>query len=700
MRMFRKATGRGHGAATKAERLVGCAASAACLEPTGRLFFIIFACYTRASSKFLGGENRLSDYICGRDIGEITMYTKKIQIDNYGPIDHLDITFPFDGDAPKPVVLVGENGSGKSILLSHIVNGLVSAQSYIYPGAPEVEAGKVYKLRSPLYIRSGKEYSYGRVDFEGNLYCEELVLNRLKKDLPAELLSNEANKLWGKMPDSEHSNMGNNFNDPAQEQLLKDVFSKNCVLYFPPNRFEEPAWLNEENLKAKAEYMNLKHLQGYTDRKIINYSPLHYNQNWLFDVIYDRAVFEIQTRQSVPVTIQGNISTTLPLFLGYSGKAASTYDIALEIVRSIINRSQSIRFGIGRRLSRFVSIVESEETLVPNIFQLSSGETSLLNLFLSILRDFDLCGASFAKTEEIRGIVIVDEIDLHLHSIHQYEILPHLVKMFPRVQFIVTTHSPLFVLGLGKTFGEAGFALYRLPQGEQISPEEFSEFGSAYKSLTETGKFLDDVQKAIKESQKPVVFMDGVTDVTYLRKAAEWLGKQAILETVELRDGGGSGELDKILKSSEGLDKLWKKFDSKLSEIIPQKVILLHDCDKPGHGTEGKVFKRNIPKQQTHPVQKGIENLFEKATLEEARKVKRAFIDITAEHKETVRGAEKTVPEKWEVNKHEKTNLCNWLCENGMAEDFKHFQVIFDLLEEILTDDRETTTAVSAGQSH
>ena len=75
----------------------------------------------------------------------------------------------------------------------------------------------------------------------------------------------------------------------------------------------------------------------------------------------------------------------------------------------------------------------------------------------------------------------MDEIDLHLHAIHQHEILPQLVRMFPQVQFIVTNHSPLFVLGMGKTFGEDGFALYRLPHGQQISPEEFSEFEIAYK---------------------------------------------------------------------------------------------------------------------------------------------------------------------------------------------------------------------------
>ena len=72
------------------------------------------------------------------------MYAKRVQIINYGPIGELDIEFPFDGDVPKPVVLVGANGSGKSILLSHIVNGLTSAKDHAYPESPEIEKGKVF----------------------------------------------------------------------------------------------------------------------------------------------------------------------------------------------------------------------------------------------------------------------------------------------------------------------------------------------------------------------------------------------------------------------------------------------------------------------------------------------------------------------------------------------------------------------------
>ena len=43
------------------------------------------------------------------------------------------------------------------------------------------------------------------------------------------------------------------------------------------------------------------------------------------------------------------------------------------------------------------------------------------------------------------GIVMIDEIELHLHPSWQQQILPTLQKIFPRIQFIVTTHSPQVV---------------------------------------------------------------------------------------------------------------------------------------------------------------------------------------------------------------------------------------------------------------
>ncbi len=603
------------------------------------------------------------------------MYIKRIQIINYGPINRLDITFPFEGNKPKPIILVGENGSGKSILLSHIVNGLVSAKDIVYPETPEVDVNKVYKLRSSSYIKSGSEFYFARVDFENDLFMGE-IRSKLAKERdsnpPVGLSGKNVQDAWREMQLKTQDHLTSNISLES-ETKIKEIFSKNCILYFPPNRFEEPAWLNEENLRARAEYMDLKHTTGYTNRRIISYSPLHDNQHWLFEVIYDRAAFEAAAQvRNIPAK-DSKVPLVLP-FLHYSGQATSIYEIALQIVRSIIKEDQNIRLGIGRRHNRVVSVQGESGQLVPNIFQLSSGETSLLNLFLSILRDFDLSHSSLTKAEDIRGIVVVDEIDLHLHVAHQYTILPELIQMFPNVQFIVTTHSPLFVLGMKNLYGEDGFVLYRLPYGQQISPEEFSEFESAYQSFTETIKFSGDIRTAIKNSQKPIAFVEGATDVKYLQRAFYLLGYSELLGRILLKHGDGSGNLDRI----------WKNY-KQFSEVIHQRMILLYDCDESRTcENNGNLFRRNVPLQSNHPVQKGIENLFSKATLEKAIKHKSAFINVTSAHATTERGENKIVPEKWEVHSDEKTNLCDWICENGTADDFQHFQTVFELLEEAL----------------
>lgn len=46
---------------------------------------------------------------------------------------------------------------------------------------------------------------------------------------------------------------------------------------------------------------------------------------------------------------------------------------------------------------------------------------------------------------DLPGIVLIDEIELHLHIAWQKKVLPFLIKVFPNLQFIVATHSPFVV---------------------------------------------------------------------------------------------------------------------------------------------------------------------------------------------------------------------------------------------------------------
>ena len=610
------------------------------------------------------------------------MYAKRIQIVNYGPIDRLDITFPFDGDRPKPIVLVGENGSGKSILLSHIVNGLIQAKAVAFPETPEVEPGKAFKLRSSTYIGPQRDYSFSWVDFDDDLHIGELRLRKSRNEHlepPAGILESPAEELWHTMsPDTDDHVKTNILQGDTNEDRVKKAINAGCVLYFPFNRSEDPAWLNLESLTAHANYTTRRLMLGQTNRRILSVAPLHDNQDWLFDVIYDRAAFELQTQNvNLPVN-NGDVTIPLPVFSGYSGDAARIADAALQLVRSI-SRRQDVRFGIGRRRNRAVAIMSDSDSearqIVPNIFQLSSGETSLLNLFLSILRDYDLSNLPFSNTSDVRGIVVVDEIGLHLHALHQHEVLPALIKMFPNVQFVVTTHSPLFVLGMAKAFGEEGVAVYRMPQGERINPEEFSEFGAAYQALAETDRYRGDIRTAIEKAQKPIVFVEGATGKSYVRKAAGVLGREELLNQIVIEDGGGADQMRNF----------WKNHSLPLSAALPQRVMLLFDCDRnQPPDRKGTMWKDTIPLQQSHPIQSGIENLFPLSTIQRARQHKGAMIDVQREHEVTTRGISDIVPEKWTVNQHEKSNLCQWICDEGNGEDFRHFEAIFDIIQGFL----------------
>ena len=75
---------------------------------------------------------------------------------------------------------------------------------------------------------------------------------------------------------------------------------------------------------------------------------------------------------------------------------------------------------------------------------MSDGFKAVLNIVADlILRMQD--GNQVSKAYLKEGIVLIDEIETHLHLELQKMVMPFLTKVFPNIQFIVTTHSP-FVL--------------------------------------------------------------------------------------------------------------------------------------------------------------------------------------------------------------------------------------------------------------
>lgn len=99
-------------------------------------------------------------------------------------------------------------------------------------------------------------------------------------------------------------------------------------------------------------------------------------------------------------------------------------------------------------------------------------------------------------TFEPEGIVIIDEIEAHLHLSLQEQILPLLTTLFPKLQFIVATHSPAVIASI------PGAVVYDLKKQIQIPSDEYR--GIPYGMLM-TGHFgissdidLDSTQKLVR----------------------------------------------------------------------------------------------------------------------------------------------------------------------------------------------------------
>lgn len=78
-----------------------------------------------------------------------------------------------------------------------------------------------------------------------------------------------------------------------------------------------------------------------------------------------------------------------------------------------------------------------------NISQLSDGEKCTMVLFGDIARRLTIANPNLKDPLKGKGIVLIDEIDLHMHPAWQRKVLSALWKTFPNIQFIVTTHSPI-----------------------------------------------------------------------------------------------------------------------------------------------------------------------------------------------------------------------------------------------------------------
>lgn len=274
--------------------------------------------------------------------------------------------------------------------------------------------------------------------------------------------------------------------------------------------------------------------------------------NWIMDVVLDWEIY----KQTQNFDFGGKFKTV---------DVTPEHDIFMRINQILSSTLSSkkfsggVRFGIGKRINagQRLSIMNDIDSnnlkqISPNIFCLSSGESSLLCLFGEVLRQWDRIRPNIDMFFS-SGIVLIDEVDKHLHMTLQHNILPKLFNLFPNIQFIVSSHSPFLNMGLADTAYERSQIIDLDNNGITCSPTNNELYKEVYELMVnENQRFADNYHKledAIKEIKKPLVITEGKTDIKFILKAKQELGLDVEFETIETeQQPDGDSNLQKMLE--------------------------------------------------------------------------------------------------------------------------------------------------------
>lgn len=518
------------------------------------------------------------------------MYVETVFCENMGPIEKAVIKAGFTPEGnPKPIVLVGKNGSGKSIMLSNIVDALheIGDQAFSNITKKSHNGHKYLKIASGSQIRIGKTSLCGFVSF----------IDDDKKKL-------EYIYTWGEITNNDVKNLFNGIGLPTPAiqidsdsgkavtndvERVRKAFRSSVLTYFPAYRYELPDWLGEEYAFAQEREYDQRYYKDELACRIIVDSARRDTNKWLEDVLSDSKpdlILEGNHWQWTPYNdltavyqqTRKNIAIVLSKILG-------------EDVDIVSNKGHvsGCRIAIFRRGTKVV--------VSPTYDSLSTGQAILADIFLTIIRYADTRNAYIGSSiSSISGIVIIDEVDSHLHSALQYQVLPALMRLFPKVQFIVTAHAPLFVLGMEKEYGEDGFDVYEMPECSRISAENYREFQKAFDWLQESKtaqarqrKLTEEAINAVRSQLTPsindeiLVVTEGCTDWKHMEHALSKLSADYPELCGKVRfwhyhpKGKGNGEPEFDMGDSEVV-RMCDQF-RKLRQS--QKIVFIVDADHP-----------------------------------------------------------------------------------------------------------------------
>ncbi len=336
------------------------------------------------------------------------MKITSLELENFRCFESIRIEFD-----ERLTVLVAENGGGKTTVLDGIAVALG-----VFVGSFDAGVNKGFKAHDARFVKKNEttmEALYPvAMQAEGLIVEESQVWRRKLTSSKSKTTVGEASSLraYGKSLQKKVR-----FSDEAIDLPI--------VAYYGAGRL----W---RQIQAKESFSkeSFSRLFGYHDalEPASNYKEF---EKWFRDTSlaeYKGVVAKVQAGQiTSPADLEPEETN------------------ALKNVREVVDNV--LRFSGWQRLhydanTKELAIRHQEKGVMP-VNMLSDGVKSMLAMTADIAYRCAKLNPHLSKPhQETEGIVLIDEVDMHLHPKWQQTVLQDLQNAFPKIQFIVTTHSP------------------------------------------------------------------------------------------------------------------------------------------------------------------------------------------------------------------------------------------------------------------
>lgn len=338
------------------------------------------------------------------------MKIEKIEIENFRGVLNAELEF----DAQLNV-FIGGNGAGKTTVLMTIAQSLFQLTKKF--------TSKIQNVNSKYFEISNDDINYGQNYVQTSTF---LKVNNFEDIVPI-VINNGNVPTKVKNENSINSKKYSNFINFFNKQINSNTFTVPILKFYPSNR----------NVHLSGQYSGnfiykIPQLETWSNIYQANVSYAKFFK-WFFDY---------ETKELRFKRDQNDINAEIPE-LKYVREAVQKAFKILQNKDYFLKSDQVKRNGNNNLIPTL--ILEDKATKASeDLNNKSDGEKAIITLIadiaynLAIAKDFSE-GDNYLSSP---GIVLIDEIEAHLHPNWQREIIPLLTELFPNIQFFITTHSP------------------------------------------------------------------------------------------------------------------------------------------------------------------------------------------------------------------------------------------------------------------